>query len=174
MYGGYRCRICGEVYLGDKKPTQCPYCGARARYLVNLEREEFNRLKPDKVTDNDLDMIKKAIKLEVDNAKFYYCAGDETQDEDEAETFERLGGIEEQHAKALANIAEIDRRNIGSTKSCSEEARENYTDAHDREERAIQRYGEFARRADEPEVEEFFRAIIEIEKDHLDLSERKT
>jgi len=24
----YRCRICGETYLGAEAPSHCPFCGA--------------------------------------------------------------------------------------------------------------------------------------------------
>jgi len=30
----YRCRVCGEVYIGEAKPKSCPFCGAHEAYFV--------------------------------------------------------------------------------------------------------------------------------------------
>lgn len=173
VYKAYRCRICGEVYLGTDRPKECPYCGAHIEYLKSLKNEEFTRLEPDQWTDKSLDNVKRAIELEVDNAKFYYCSAEKTDDENDAEIFERLGEIEEQHAKALADTAGIPREDVPSTDECSQKAKENYRDSHEREQRAIKSYGKFAREAEEPEAEKFFRALVEIETDHLKLSKRR-
>lgn len=39
----FRCRICGEAYLGMMKPPNCPYCTSHVRYIVlaadYMERE---------------------------------------------------------------------------------------------------------------------------------------
>ena len=30
----FRCRICGDPYLGSEPPSFCPFCGAPQRYMV--------------------------------------------------------------------------------------------------------------------------------------------
>ena len=29
----WRCEICGDPYVGDAPPTNCPFCGAKAKYI---------------------------------------------------------------------------------------------------------------------------------------------
>ena len=41
----FRCRICGDPYIGSEAPKQCPFCGAEQRYFVEAQdwnSEEFN------------------------------------------------------------------------------------------------------------------------------------
>lgn len=171
IFEAFRCEVCGETYLGYSKPENCPYCGAHKEYLKKLE--DYERLNTEDISEETRKNILKAIDLEIDNAKFYACAAQKTKDEREAAIFKRLGKIEAEHAEALAEVIDIPEKEIPSYDKCSEEAINNYQEAHQREERAIKSYSQFASEAEEPIIEELFRAIVEIEKDHLDLSERK-
>lgn len=47
MYQAYRCEACGEVYLGDVKPEECPFCGAKKLHLKAMEEEEFEEILPE-------------------------------------------------------------------------------------------------------------------------------
>ena len=41
----YRCRICGDPYIGAEAPMQCPFCGAAQRFFVEANDwnpNEFN------------------------------------------------------------------------------------------------------------------------------------
>ena len=41
----FRCKICGDPYLGDEAPTQCPFCGASIQFFVDAQDwnpDEFN------------------------------------------------------------------------------------------------------------------------------------
>ncbi len=105
MFRAYRCEICGETYLGESKPENCPYCGAHKKYLKKLEN--YERVMPGEVTDRSRENILEAIELEVDNAKFYACAARKTEDELEAAVFKRLRKIEAEHAEALAEVIEV-------------------------------------------------------------------
>lgn len=171
MFVAFRCEICGETYLGYSKPENCPYCGAHQEYLKRLEN--FERVMPEEVSDESRENVLKAIDLEIDNAKFYACAARKTEDGLEAAVFKRLGKVEAEHAELLAEIIDVPEEEIPSYEECAEEAVENYREAHEREERAIKAYSNFASAAEEPGMEEIFEAIVEIEKDHLALSERK-
>ncbi len=171
MLLAYRCRICGETYLGEEKPKDCPYCGADIEYLKKID--EYDRLKSDQISDKSKENIYEAIELEIDNAKFYKCASNKTKDEKESAIFKRLGKIEAEHAEALAELLEIEEKEIPSYEDCSENAIENYREAHEREDRAIKHYKKFSKEAKEVEIQEFFEALAEIEKDHLELSQTK-
>ncbi|MBS3815084.1 MAG: hypothetical protein KGY45_00820 [Hadesarchaea archaeon] len=167
----FRCEVCGEVYLGEEKPKNCPFCGAHEKYLKKIE--DYERLRPSEVNAKSRENILDAIELEIDNAKFYACAARKTKNENEASTFKRLGKVEAEHAEALAELIDIPEKDIPTYKDCAEDAIDNYKEAHQREERAIKHYSEFAGESEEPELEEFFRALVEIERDHLELSKSK-
>lgn len=167
----YRCRVCGETYLGEEKPKDCPYCGADKEYIKTLE--DYDRLKPNLVSEKSKENIKEAIGLEIDNAKFYKCASIKTEDEDESAIFKRLSKLEAEHAEALAELLEIEEKEIPTYKECSTDAIKNYKEAHGREQRAIKHYKKFAEEAKEDEIQEFFTALAEIESDHLELTETK-
>ena len=38
----WRCNICGETYIGDEKPTQCPFCGAHDKYIFEAKEKDVN------------------------------------------------------------------------------------------------------------------------------------
>ncbi|MBD3207810.1 ferritin, partial [Candidatus Bathyarchaeota archaeon] len=67
----FRCWICGETYLGEVAPTDCPYCGADQKFLKPAEEYEY----PDvDLTETSKQNLEEALELEVGNATFYYCA----------------------------------------------------------------------------------------------------
>ncbi|UOY10526.1 ferritin family protein [Methanonatronarchaeum sp. AMET6-2] len=168
----YRCNVCGETSLMDGKPGNCPFCGAQEKYIKKLEN--YDRLTTDEISETSRENIKKAIQLEINNAKFYACAARETEDENEASVFKRLGKVEAEHAEALAELLDIEEEEIPSFDECYSDATKNYEMAHKRENKAIEEYKTFAEEAEEPEIKEFFNALVEVETDHLNLSERKT
>ena len=57
------------------------------------------------------------------------------------------------------------------SESCVEDYKEDLEDSHAREERAIKFYGEAAAAAESKRVKEIFKAFLEVETDHLKLSE---
>ena len=58
----WRCKICGEAYLGREKPTECPFCGADEKYLDFGKEYDI----PDTVTlsDKSLENLQAALKLD--------------------------------------------------------------------------------------------------------------
>ena len=78
----FRCRICGDPYIGLEAPAQCPFCGAEQRFFVEAENwnpDEFNVSLSD-VSRNNLEA---ALQLELDNAAFYDCAKNAAEKEDD-------------------------------------------------------------------------------------------
>lgn len=41
MFEAYKCKKCGEMYLGDGKPLECPFCGAEQLHLKSVGREDM-------------------------------------------------------------------------------------------------------------------------------------
>jgi len=165
----YRCWICGETYLGEEKPTDCPYCGADQQFLKPAEEYEYPEVE---LTETSKKNLQEALDLEVDNATYYYCAYNKTDDPKYEGMFKRLAKVESEHAEAICMYLDIEEPEIDRhIEKCAEKYKENIEDAHKREDRAIKHYRKFAQEAEEPRVQEFFEALVEIESDHLGLHE---
>jgi rubrerythrin len=168
----FRCKICGDPYLGGEPPTNCPFCGAPSRYIVLaslwdepliVEISESSRLN-----------LLSALQLEIDNIRFYKCAAEMTEDREGKQMFRALSKIESEHASLIANLLNIEKPTVTLDKiACYPSYQENLIDAKSREERAIKEYGKFFNEAKEPRVKEIFQALVQIEGDHLSLANER-
>ncbi|MFH0777916.1 MAG: ferritin family protein [Candidatus Eisenbacteria bacterium] len=168
----YRCRICGDAYVGRRKPANCPFCGAPEKHIVlakNWKEEMISTL-----SDVSEGNLKHALELEINNAGFYQCATRVASDEEVKAMFSALGKIEAEHSSTI-------RKMLGLPKAYSSEHEgrcyptdaQNLAEAHRRESNAISFYETSAKQADEKRVREVFAALTEIEGDHLAMTSRK-
>jgi rubrerythrin len=169
----WRCQICGDGYIGEGKPTHCPFCGALAKYIVEAEKYKEPVVKG--LTEVSAKNVADAIKLEVGNSQFYFCAAKVAKDIELQARFKALGKVEAEHATLLAKIIKaqpptID-RNAGTCKPGDEAL---VKESHDRESNAIKHYTEFLAQATEQRVKQVFTAIVEVEGTHLQLADSKT
>ncbi|UCE38178.1 MAG: ferritin [Thermoplasmata archaeon] len=168
----YRCKICGDPYLGEEKPTNCPFCGAPAEYMI------FAMDWRDPAIE-DLSSISKqnleiALELETENTKFYMCASEMTSNVEGKQLFRALSKIESEHASVIAKILRVKKPQVELDKlACYPSYKDNLKDAQDREERAIKEYSKFFKDAKEPRLKEIFQALAMIEKDHLTLAKER-
>lgn len=166
----YRCRICGDPYLGTEIPTQCPFCGASQKFFVEAKDwnpNEFN-VELSKVTQKNLEA---ALQLELDNAAFYDCAKNtagEAGDHYGIAKFKILMKVEREHASAISKFLKISRPEL-EKQTCNANTKANSKEGYEREDRAINAYSKFKDEAVEARLKEFFGALVEIETDHLDL-----
>jgi rubrerythrin len=166
----FRCRICGDPYIGSEAPKQCPFCGATQRFFV--EAQDWN---PDEFNVTLSEISKKnleaALQLELDNAAFYDCAknvADKAGDHYSLAKFKALMKVEREHASAISKFLKISRPEL-EKQACNANAKANTKEGFEREDRAIKAYAKFGDEATEPRLKEFFGALVEIETDHLDL-----
>ena len=166
----YRCRICGDPYIGVEPPTRCPFCGAMTKYFVegsDWNPNEFNV----ELSEISKKNLQSALKLELDNAAFYDCAknaADKAGDHYSLAKFKALMKVEREHASAISKFLKISRPEL-EKQACNANAKANTKEGWEREDRAIKAYGKFRDEATEPRLKEFFGALVEIETDHLDL-----
>jgi len=166
----FRCRICGDPYIGLDAPTRCPFCGADHRFFVeaqNWDPNEFNV----ELSDLSRKNLEDALELELGNAAFYECArnaADKADDHYSFAKFKTLMKVEKEHASAISKFLKISKKDL-EKQQCSTDAKTNTKEGYDREDRAIKSYAKFRDEAVEPRLKEFFSALVEIETDHLDL-----
>ena len=166
----FRCRICGDPYIGSGAPQQCPFCGAPKRFFVNAQDwnpDEFN-VKLSQISKKNLEA---ALKLELDNASFYDCAknaADKVDDQYSLAKFKALMKVEREHASAISKFLKITQPEL-EKQVCNADSKVNSKEGWSREDRAIKSYSKFRYEAIEPRLKEFFGALVEIETDHLEL-----
>lgn len=166
----FRCRICGDPYIGVEAPTRCPFCGASKRFFVNAEdwnNNEFNV----NLSDTSKKNLEAALNLELGNAAFYDCAknsADKVGDFYNFAKFKALMKVEREHASAISKFLRITAPELEKL-VCSINSKDNTKEGFEREDRAIKSYSKFRDEAKESRIKEFFAALVEIEKDHLNL-----
>jgi rubrerythrin len=168
MFSPYRCQICGETYLGSAAPDRCPFCGAHGRQMVGAA--EWVKTGKVEMCEQSLQDCMEAIQLEVGNAAFYKCAQKNAQNQLTQAIFKRLHKQELEHAELLAEMAGVDEPGLPDESCAGNDDSQNLTDAHAREQRAIRFYLQVADRAPERRVQEVFRALADIEAEHLKIS----
>lgn len=165
----FKCKICQEGYLGDAPPTHCPFCGAHQQYLIEAKDFDLPEYTLSEVSRKNLEA---ALELEVSNAEFYFCAAARADNVADATMFKRLGKVESEHASTIAKELKISSPDISrDVDTCSDGNTPNLKESHERESRAIGHYTKFLSEATEDRIKEVFTAIVEIEKDHLSLTE---
>jgi rubrerythrin len=166
----FRCRICGDPYIGSVAPQQCPFCGAPQRFFIDAEDwnpDEFNV----KISETSQKNLEAALQLELDNAAFYDCAknaAEKAGDHYSLAKFKALMKVEREHAAAISKFLKIPPPEL-EKKVCNFDAKANTKEGLERETRAIKAYTKFRDQAKESRLKEFFGALVEIETDHLDL-----
>ena len=167
MFRAHRCQICGETYLGTRKPDRCPFCGAAREHLRTPG--EWVRHGKIEVCEQSRKDIERAIDLEINNQTFYRCSAKATNNQIMEAFFKRLASQEGEHAELLCEMIGVEEPAMPEV-TCSDDDSENMKEAHFRENRAIHFYLDVANRAPEPRVQEVFRALADIESEHLIIS----
>jgi len=164
----WRCEICGDAYIGEEPPTNCPFCGAQRKYIKEAKQAGVNF---DVVlNEKDKANAEHALQVEISNAAFYFCAAEKTDDEEGKLLFKALGRVEAEHASVWRKILKMDNVPKGDD-SCHISNKENLQDSHERETRAIEFYKKAAEESENQRIKQIFEAFVEVETDHLHLSE---
>ncbi|MCK4531535.1 MAG: ferritin, partial [Candidatus Aenigmarchaeota archaeon] len=95
-----------------------------------------------------------------------------TDDEEGKLLFKVLGKVEAEHASVWRKILKLDSIPKGDD-PCHVSNKENLEDSHARETRAIEFYKKAAEESENPRVKQIFEALVEVETDHLKLSEER-
>jgi len=169
-YKLYKCQICGDPYLGDEPPVNCPYCGAKQHYFVDA-REYINKFaQENNFTQEELDNFQTALDLEIGNASFYKAAAENSSEDFYKWLFKALMKVESEHASIFSKHLKITKPALFDIEA-STDGEVNVQESHRREDIAIGSYRKFAEAATTPRAKEIFNALVEIEEDHLSLED---
>ncbi len=166
----YRCQVCGETYLGSSTPDRCPFCGAAGSELKKASLwYDRGALQ---MSQQSRDNLTRALELEINNAAFYKCAYNQASNQISQAIFKRLMKQEQEHAELISKALGIPMPEV-PTGTCKGSDPDNFIEAHDHEDEAINHYlksAQDATKANEPEVAYIFRQLAEIETEHLILT----
>lgn len=171
--GVWVCKICGEAYIGEGKPSRCPFCGAYDKYLVDSKEYDDTGAWDVELNDTDKANAEKALGVEISNNLFYKCSSKKVKELDGQKLFKILAKVEGEHASVWKKILKYDKIKWEPPETCEDDYKADLEDSHAREERAIKFYGAAAAAAENPRVKEIFQAFVEVETDHLKLSEER-
>ena len=166
----FKCRICGDPYVGNTKPSNCPFCGAPAKYIILAQ----NWVEPEipELSDVSRKNLEGSLKLETANVQFYRCAMNAAKDPMAQAMFKALSRIEAEHASTACKLLKRPKVAVeddsGACAGITTE--EHLEEAHKREKKAVRFYTAAADSAEEERIKEFFTALVEIENDHISLS----
>ena len=109
----YICQICGDAYIGEEKPKNCPFCGARENFIkLGNEADPIvnQKFEISKISGENL---KKTYDLEVKAVAIYNCMSARTKSYEIKVMYERLSKVEMEHATIVAKILKMDKIEIG-------------------------------------------------------------
>lgn len=166
----WRCKICGDGYLGQDKPTECPFCGADTKYIALGKEYDI----PDTVTLSDIskENLEKALKLEMGAVAVYKCAKKKAEENNNLEIFalfKAIVKVEKEHASRICKFLGVPMPS-GEEIKCADDNEGNLKETEIREDNAVKEYKKAAEEAVEPVIKQFFEALVEIEQGHLDLA----
>ncbi len=167
----WRCKICGDPYIGDEPPSKCPFCGAYQNFIV--EAKDYKETFDIELNKKDKANATKALEVEISNAQFYFCAAGKTDDPEGKQLFKALGKVEAEHASIWRKILKLPKESSLKSEECSTSTHDNLEESHAREDRAIEFYRQAAKESKNLRVKQIFIALVQIETDHLELSEER-
>ncbi len=169
-YKLYKCQICGDPYIGDDAPINCPYCGAKKHFFVDA-RDYINKFEQENnFTSEEMDHFKAALDIEIGNASFYKAAAESSTQDLHKWLFKSLMKVEYEHASIFSKHLKIIKPALLDVEA-STDGETNLQESHRREQIAIESYKKFAAAATTPRAKEVFDALVEIEADHLGLED---
>jgi rubrerythrin len=125
------------------------------------------------LNEKDKENAEKALEVEISNNIFYKCASKKVSELDGQKIFKILAKVEAEHASVWKKILKLDKVEFPKYDKCASEYKPNLEESHAREDRAIKFYSQAAAEAESLRVKEILKAFVEVETDHLHLSEAR-
>ncbi|NTW27486.1 MAG: ferritin [Candidatus Moranbacteria bacterium] len=162
------CEICGDAYIGEGKPTSCPFCGARHAFI-----KEGNVAHPvvevkEALSELTVKNLQETLQLELEANAIYLCMAGKTDSYEIMKMYKRLAKVEMEHAIICTKIMQIPMPET-QTKECSDDDIANFQKTLQLEDHAANLYAEFAKTSVEKHVKIMFTALNQVETDHITL-----
>ena len=164
----YICEICGDAYIGEEKPGDCPFCGAKNNFI-----KLGNEAKPivnEKIEISDLSKknLMETLALETRANAIYLCMAGKTAEYKIKAMYKRLAKIELEHAVIATKLLGIPMPEI-KEEACADQDSENFQKTVELEDHAVELYKKFTEESVEDNLRKFFGALMQVEAGHIDL-----
>ncbi len=164
----FRCKLCSEVILAEHKSSTCPFCGAHDDYMVRAQDwKDENYIKNLSLISKK--NLEKALKLELENAKFYKCAMSHTQNAKLKSIFQSLAKTEMEHVFLISKILKRPKSDTNIQDICFRLDDENVKNSLELEKIAKKFFIKVYNQATEPRIKEIFFGLLEVKGDHIEL-----
>jgi len=160
------CEICGDAYLGEEKPKNCPFCGARHSFIRNGNEANPIPAKNIELSEVSRKNLEETLKLEMHANAVYLCMAGKTKAYEVKAMFKRLAKVELEHANIVCKLMKISMPE-SNPELCSEQDLENFEETIKLEENASSLYARFAKEATEQDIKILFTALTQAEMDHI-------
>lgn len=164
----YICEICGDAYLGEEKPSECPFCGARRNFIKNGNEANPIWSQPIELSEVSKKNLETTLGLEINANAIYLCMAGKAKTYEIKAMYKRLAKVELEHASVACKLMGISMAEQ-KTELCSDEDAENFLETVKLEEDATKLYVQFTKEAQEKNVKIFFTALSQVEADHIQL-----
>ncbi len=167
-----RCQICGEVFIGTARPSNCPFCGVKSKHLVPTEQWTDENLTVTALSEISRANLARSLQLEVNAGPFYRDASEKARSINLQGVFKGLAKVESEHASVFRKLlkCEFPAPEPAESVSLGDEW-EDLKVALEREHVATELYSRFSKEAVEPRVKKVFAAISEVESGHIILED---
>lgn len=162
------CEICGDAYLGEEKPKNCPFCGARQAFIKEGKEADPVVNSKDPLSDVSKKNLEETLKLEMRANAIYTCMAGKALTYEISKMYKRLAKVELEHAVICTKLLGIELPPIGS-EICSDQDIENFHKTIELEDHASSLYSEFAKTSTEKHIKILFTALNQAELDHIEL-----
>jgi len=167
----YRCRICGETYLGYEAAANCPFCGAHVEFL-QMPEDYTTSINDLQLTEAERTHLESSIEIERSNTRFYLGMAQRTDNDTLRSAYKRLSQIEAEHCSVFCKLAKIAKpADITTPGETTGAWATDITESLARETRATALYATFAERATNARLKEVWAAVSDVEADHITLDE---
>ncbi|OGI17666.1 MAG: hypothetical protein A3J63_02615 [Candidatus Moranbacteria bacterium RIFCSPHIGHO2_02_FULL_40_12b] len=162
------CQICGDAYLGEEKPKNCPFCGAREHFIkVGKEADPIvnQKIEISEISGRNLE---ETLALELRANLIYLCMASVAHRYELKAMYKRLAKVEMEHAVIVTKLLNIALPKV-EEQTCSQDDIENFKKTIELEEHAAGLYSKFAKESEEQNIKIFFTALNQAEQDHIEL-----
>ncbi|MBA4370558.1 MAG: ferritin [Coriobacteriaceae bacterium] len=165
----YRCRICGETYLGSEAPSHCPFCGAHRESMIAPEEYPAG-INDVHLTESERADLEAAVELERSNTRFYLGMAERRDNDTLRSTYKRLARVEAEHCSLFCKLLKIDKpADIAIPGETTGTWEGDIAESLRRETKASALYAEFMARTTSARLAEVFGAVSIVETDHIAL-----
>ncbi len=164
----YICEICGDAYIGEEAPANCPFCGASKTFIKKGDeakpvfKQDFNLSEVDKKN------LQTTLDLELNAVAIYLCMKDKSDKYEIRAMYKRLAKVEKEHASIAKKFLGLGEAEVPE-RECSDDEVENFKKTIALEDNATKLYKKFAQESNDVFVKKFFNALAMVEQEHIDL-----